>query len=349
MQNLLKQFVGKDSVSFDKRLSRSLIFLTFLYSLILGVILFISASITYSAFNSRIGVRFNRFPNSLVIPLPERRGPTMEELRQDLLNSIILVNGYMFIVAIGLSYVLAKVTLRPLKEAYDDQRRFIADASHELRTPLAVMNMELENELARNSLSKQDKERIESHLEEVRRMKKIVQDLLLLSKLENLNDTAVIIPTDINQALKDVIKRLAPLSESHNVAVIFNPAKTELFVKGNEQIPNVLMNVIQNAITYNKSSGKVTVSVEEKDSRVLATVADTGVGISKDDLKHVFDRFYRADKSRSRSSGGSGLGLSIVKRGIESVGGTISIQSVVDKGTTIVLSFEKSSNFTITS
>ena len=149
MQSISKLFEVKDSASFEKRFNRSLILLTIIYSVTLGVILLISASVSYSTFSFRVGERFEHFRQPLEEPIEIeiRRGPSVEEVQEDLMNSFMMVNGILFVIGVGLSYILARITLKPLKEAYEDQRRFIADASHELRTPLSVMYIELENEI----------------------------------------------------------------------------------------------------------------------------------------------------------------------------------------------------------
>ena len=381
MRNLLKQSAVKGFASFESRLARSIFFLTLFYSIILGLILLISASITYSAFSSRITTRFNRVPpsaetiriiqeihqaeirqiqisNSTIeathtTPSSQPVWPTAEEVREDLIVSLIFVNGCLLVIAIGGSYFLALLTLRPLKHAYQEQRRFIADASHELRTPLAVMKIELENELSaiehkETGASIKSPEGIKSHLDEVDRMSKIVQNLLLLSKLDGANIASPqmkIGPIDLTKAVSDTSSRLQALAKKYNVSLTFNDSNSKpIFIKGNDQVTHILTNIIQNAILYNKANGSVDVSIStDKATKSFATVTvkDTGVGISKEDLAHIFDRFYRVDKSRSRATGGSGLGLSIVERGIKSIGGNISIESELDKGTTIKLSFKK--------
>lgn len=389
MRYSLKQSAVKGFASFESRLARSIFFLTLFYSIILGLILLISASITYSAFSSRITTRFNRVPPSAetiriiqeirkaeirqiqvntstieatrTVPSSQPIWPTAEEVQEDLIASLIFVNGCLLLIAIGGSYFLARLTLRPLKHAYQEQRRFIADASHELRTPLAVMKIELENELTAieqgyKGAEIKDSESVKSQLEEVDRMSKIVQNLLLLSKLDGAQITSPqmkVVPIDLTKSVSDITNKLQTLAKKYNVnlTLVDSHASTDtasnskpILIKGNDQITHILTNIIQNAILYNKANGSVYVLVgmnKSVKSFVTVTVKDTGVGISKEDLAHIFDRFYRVDKSRSRATGGSGLGLSIVERGIKSIGGNISIESELDKGTTVKLTFKR--------
>lgn len=340
MQNLLKQSGGKDFVSFEKRFNNSLIALTAIYSITLGFILFISASISYSTFSFRVGARFDRVPPPEFVELHEIRfGPTVEEVREDLIESFIIVNGILFIFAVGVSYLLAKVTLNPLKNAYEEQRRFIADASHELKTPLAVMRIEMENELTDRGVK--NKEKVESYLQEVDRMTKIVHSLLYLSKFENIQSTPEVSSINIQSSIDEIINRLHAFALSKKVKIHFNKSNELINIRGVEQISHVLSNIIQNAIVYNKEEGAVDVSVVVKKNLVHVLVKDTGIGISKENLQQVFNRFYRVDKSRSRATGGSGLGLSIAERIIKSIGGDIHIESELGKGTLVTMVFLK--------
>lgn len=345
MQNILKLFGAKDSVLFEKRFNRSLIILTLIYSITLGVILFISATFSYSIFSSRVGARFERLPQMQQLQVPVeieiRKGPTVNEVREELVDAFIRVNGALFILAVIGSYFLARITLRPLKDAYEDQRRFIADASHELRTPLSVMHIELENDIAETQLKKHSTDKLESQLEEVNRMSKIVEDLLYLSKLESSQTIPRIQVVNMSHIIENVIKRLQVFADTKKVQIVYDNKNSNIEVKANDQISHVFSNVIKNAILYNKENGTVTVSLNSKKNSVDVKVQDTGIGIGHIDLKHIFDRFYRADKSRSKKIGGSGLGLSIAQQIVESNNGTIHIESELDKGTVVTINLPK--------
>jgi len=290
-------------------------------------------------FSVRLDARFiKQEPQSLLI---EVSGPSAEDVREDLVESIIVVNGVLLIFAIGASYVLARITLNPLKRAYDEQRRFIADASHELRTPLAVMHLELENELADPALTSVSKQNAKSHLEEVAHMAKIVQNLLLLSVLENQQETTKIIPIDVSETLLRIERQLHAVAVAHHVSMILENCDHSVMVKGNEHVFHILRNIIQNGILYNKPDGQVIITQKSSDTEVCITIRDTGIGIAAKDLEHIFDRFYRVDQSHSRSMGGSGLGLSIVERGIASLEGRVSYTSELGKGTEVIVVFQK--------
>ena len=331
MQSLLKLFEGRDTVSrnnsFENKFNRSLILLTLFYTVTLGLMIVVSASFSYSAFSTKLVQRFSHMPTPTAgITIEIRRGPTLEEVREDLVAALIFVNGILLIIAIGLGHGLARLTLHPLKKAYQEQRRFIADASHELRTPLAILHMELES----GSVD------VASSLEEVKRMTKIVHDLLLLSKLEDNESRITLAPLPLGHAIAKIVERMHGFATTNDVTLRFEKPIQEVSVMANEEaLSHALTNLIQNAIIYNKPKGTVDVRLENAEGKATVSVVDTGIGISPEDLEHIFDRFYRSDKSRSRGKGSSGLGLSIAERGIRSLGSTLTVESELGKGTTV--------------
>lgn len=287
----------------------------------------------------------------------KRQQPTAAEIRADLIASLIFVNGILLLLASVASYWLARITLRPIRLAYEKQKRFLGDASHELRTPLSILQIELENELH----GERDEQKIESaksKLEEVKRMGKLVSDLLTLSRLDDevtpkLRKASLISIDEFKGKIQQITKRLEPLAASHSVALDFKDeirpsaaagkaTKQRLINIEDELLSHALTNLIQNAIFYNKKDGSVDVAVRMNGKKVKVTVTDTGVGISEHDLEHIFDRFYRADKSRTRSnvkSSGSGLGLSIARSTLMHLGGTLHFESEVGKGTVATIEF----------
>ncbi|OGY35211.1 MAG: hypothetical protein A3D99_00885 [Candidatus Andersenbacteria bacterium RIFCSPHIGHO2_12_FULL_45_11] len=320
--------------------------LTGIYAALLLVVLVISGVTTHSVFSNRLEQRM--FSRERPFPLPppqilEIGREARAQARQELITSMILVNGTLFIGAVGLSYILAGLTLRPIKKAYEGQRRFLSDASHELRTPLAILQTDLENELDNTKASTQEKENSQSHLEEVRRMGKIVKDLLLISRLDGENQLST--PKDVVD-LEEIVaiatKRLEGYARKHEVKIFSSPItrETPLVVIGNkEHLLQAVTNLIKNGIDYNNPNGKVLLSLKHDQKTAVVTVSDTGIGIAEEEIPKLFDRFYRVDQSRSREMGGSGLGLSIVQSVVHSYGGTVHISSKPGEGTTITLTF----------
>lgn len=393
MQNESKQFGVKVTNSFKKNFNQSILKLSFLYGAILVTILSISGLITYNEFSGRIGKRFNgiqptitiQLPNGDTISnkpieaggppplqnplnLPKNRIPNAEDIREDLVASLIFVNGILLLFASIASYWLARITLRPIQEAYERQRRFLGDASHELRTPLTILQIELENELREvrdASYAKKDKgphatenalahttrrEEIESKLEEVQRMCKLVADLLTLSRLDDDTIQKQKKPSHIHisefaEHIKHTTERLTSLAKSHSVTLSFKDETNQLnrFVSiDKDLLSHAITNLIQNAIFYNTKDGTVDVKLISQGKKIKLIISDTGVGISEHDLQLIFDRFYRADKSRTSSNvkhSGSGLGLSIAKSALIHMGGNLYLTSEVNKGTTATVEF----------
>lgn len=343
MRNVLKQFGAKGTGSFNDRFAYSIYKLTFFYTAILAVILIMSSGVIYSAFTQRLNQRYRN-----VIVVPQERGgvvfgeisprPSRDEVQADLIYSLALVNGLLLIVAGGLSYWLARTTLKPLRDSYERQQKFLADASHELRTPLSILKLDLENTLT-GGVNDAAKKQAGSNLEEVDRMSRIVSDLLALSRMNEGEETAVEFePVNMQTFIEKIIARMQPVAEQHTVKVRMTPIpKVIIFRTHEELLAQALGNLVKNAIIYNKPNGEVRIEAEQDSKTITIKVIDTGIGISSEDQEKIFDRFFRSDSSRSRQTGGSGLGLAIVQASVDKLRGTLDMASEVGKGTTITV------------
>ena len=341
MQNASKLFGAKATGSFSRRFQLSLVKLTSIYVVILAVILFVSSSVLYSFFSNRLDHRFRNMretPPEFILSI---HPPSQEEVQQDLIYSLILVNGLLLVVAGAASYLLAQLTLEPLNESYQRQRQFLGDASHELRTPLSILRMDLEAEARDASSAIKTKERAVSNLEEVERMSHLVDDLLTLSRMdEDHAKPHKLAPIELGAFTNAILERLRPLAQKQDVNLISDSSlmEQEIRVLSHEELLNrIITNIVKNAIVYNVPNGSVSVVLHKAGKEAFITVTDTGIGIPKEELEHIFERFYRIDKSRSRQSGGSGLGLAIVKSSVDRLGGTIDITSEPGTGTTVTL------------
>ncbi len=343
MQNAFKLFGAKDTESFDLYFKQSRVILTSIYVVIVALILLFSGSITRFVFSQRITDRYERFQHATQehpdrIPPP----PNAIEVRQDLVETVLTVNLTLLLLTGILSYWFAGSTLQPIRKAYHKQRRFLSDASHELRTPLAILQTNLENE--RDSApSSEMRQQIESHLEEVARMRNLVQDLLTVSQLhrDTLPTNETWIPVNLTDVLSNTVERISPIAQKAHITLTLQSHTQEpLFIMAPraELVAHAFTNVIQNAILYNKENGSVNITLNTHDTQVKIRIADTGIGIAKEEIKSVFKRFYRSDKSRSRQSGGSGLGLSIVESIVSALGGHVAMQSEPEKGTIVTIS-----------
>jgi signal transduction histidine kinase len=217
--------------------------------------------------------------------------------------------------------------------AADAQRRFTADASHELRTPLATMAAEVEWALARPRSAGEYRQTIETCSRAADRMRRIVDGLLTLARSER-TTAARREPLDLAPLVDEAIALLAPLARQRGI-VIETHVEPSSVLGDRDQIAELIMNLLENAVEYNREGGRVIVEARPGAAGVELTVSDTGVGIAADDLPHVFERFYRADRARSRRTGGAGLGLAIARRIVEGHQGEIACRSEVGRGTTI--------------
>jgi heavy metal sensor kinase len=227
-----------------------------------------------------------------------------------------------------------------IERAFEQQVRFTADASHELRTPLAIIQSHAELALARQRTPEEYRAALEAALRSSRRMKLLVEELLTLARTDagRLKLDATIV--DLRRVVEDSVTLLTPLAEEHHVRLTVC-AQEARFAGDANRLTQVATNLLTNAIMYNRSEGEVVVTTAVDGSDAVLTVTDTGIGIPQADLPHLFERFYRVDRARTRERGGSGLGLAICRGIVAAHGGTISVTSQLDVGTTFTVRFRK--------
>jgi len=215
-------------------------------------------------------------------------------------------------------------------------RHFTADASHELRTPLTVLRGEIEVTLRKPRENKEYIATLKSNLSEIYWMEKIVNDLLLLSRADAGDLTLQKQNSDFSKFAQECLNLYRHRAETKNTSLEFQISDDRIDCNMDaDRMRQVLTNVLDNAIKYTPEGGRVRMDLKQEHGGILLSVADTGIGISQKDLPFVFDRFYRADLSRSHEQHSSGLGLSICKWIVEAHGGNIRIESEEGKGTTV--------------
>jgi heavy metal sensor kinase len=222
-----------------------------------------------------------------------------------------------------------------LEEALAHNQRFSADASHELRTPLTIIRGELETLLEIPDLMPQAIEGISSALDESDRMSRIVHNLMTISRLDGGGERMEMLPIELTSILKTTLDHMSLLADEKSITMTCE-AEAPVCVNGDAmRLKQVIVNLVDNAIKYTLDGGTILVRLTAQDGQAALTVADTGIGIPAESLPFVFERFYRADKARSRESGGTGLGLAIVKAICGAHRGTLSIESTEKIGTTV--------------
>lgn len=220
-----------------------------------------------------------------------------------------------------------------LQAAFDRQARFTADASHELRTPLAVLRAQAELALSRPRSADELRKTIEANLAAVERMTALVERLLALARADAGDAGLRREPVALDRVAADAVALLAPLAEKSGVSVSIE-AEPVMVTGDAAALGQVAGNLVSNAIRYNKPGGTVRVSVSSKGQSAILAVEDTGVGIPEEEQSHLFERFYRADSSRARTTGGHGLGLAICEAIASAHGGTIAFESAPGTGST---------------
>jgi two-component system sensor histidine kinase CiaH len=232
------------------------------------------------------------------------------------------------------SYLLARFTLEPLEEAMEAQMRFAADASHELRTPLTAMRTEMEVLLRdKKADASALREQLTSSLEEIGRMEELSSGLLALAR-QNGSTKLELVPCELSEVARRAANTVRPLAEAKQAQIA--ESLEEVGAMGDpEGMVRVAVILLDNAVKYGPAEGYVRIATSKQGRHAVLEVSDEGPGIAAADLPHVFDRFWRADRSRSRHGavGGHGLGLAIAKQLVEAQGGDIALESNGGKGT----------------
>jgi len=218
-----------------------------------------------------------------------------------------------------------------LDEAFTSQRQFMEDISHELKTPLSVLKGELEVTLKRIRSTQEYETALQSSLEEVNHLGQIVENLLTLARFDAKTTTLIAKPLDLSLLIKDTVEAIQVLAIQKNITLQFNSAHTVDIVADKNQLKRLFLNILDNAIKYTPPGGKISVDLRQQKDSAGIEISDTGIGIPESELPHIFDRFYRVDKSRS--SAGFGLGLSIAQSIAMAHGGKIEARPNIPQGT----------------
>ena len=210
---------------------------------------------------------------------------------------------------------------------------FVSDLSHELRTPLTTIQSAVGLlERARDRLDPLEHRALELADQELKRIRGMVEELMTLAQMDSWKYQLEVGPADMSTVVQTAIESVEAKAQRFGIKIYFDNAGEHRCICDVQKLYQVFLNLLDNAIMYSDSGDRVDVEIEEDDSTLRVRIRDTGVGIPKQDLNQLFERFYRVDKDRSRATGGSGLGLAISRQIVEMHGGSISVESEVDVG-----------------
>ena len=234
------------------------------------------------------------------------------------LKHLFSVLGIGIVICIMITYFVAlyltRKAISPIENAWYTQAKFIQDASHELRTPITIVSSKLQSLLtAPNNTISDEVETIADAMNETRRLKKMISDLLSLSK-EDAIINLKIEEVNIDELVGGIYRDYLDIAEMQNKTLKYkNNLKENIISSDKNKLRQLLLIFIDNAFKYTNNQDIISLILDEKDNKIICTIMDTGIGINEEDLKHIFDRFFRSDNVRNKDIDGSGIGLSIAK------------------------------------
>lgn len=276
----------------------------------------------------------HRFPQFPIVINPD----LLAETKQRLLLRLVVINLMILAGSAWAGYLLAGRTLNPIKDMVDEQNRFITDASHELRTPLTSLKSEIEVNLRDKELSLvQAKKLLKSNLEEVNSLQILSDGLIRLTQYQKGHSNLPFADVSLEDVAREAVRKVSNAAKEKRITIA-NDIRT-FHIKGNQTaLTELFVIFLDNAIKYSPKQKTIHLSGKKSDGRIRIDIADHGVGIAEKDIPHLFDRFYRTDKSRTKADvPGYGLGLSIAKQIVDQHNGSIRVASIPHKGTTFTL------------
>ncbi len=232
--------------------------------------------------------------------------------------------------------------LEELDRAFTFQRQFIQNVSHELKTPLTILKGEIEVTLKKIRSANEYEAVLRSSSEEIEKISQMVEELLLLAKFDSRQMILEMKEVDLSEFIQNIVENIRVLAEAKNLKITFFCQRQIIIAADENQMKRLFLNLLDNSIKYTPEGGKVMIDLQKKEEIVNVHIADTGIGIPKEELPFIFDRFYQVDKSRTGM--GVGLGLSIAKSIVEAHRGTIQVESKLGQGTTFVVTLPLSVN-----
>jgi signal transduction histidine kinase len=266
------------------------------------------------------------------------REQQMEESLDQLKYNLVYFNILILFLSSAASYYLARWTMRPIENALEIQNRFTADASHELRTPLTAMRTEIEVALRDEKLSLADaKKFLKSNIEEITKLESLSDSLLKLARYKESKDSLE--KVNLPEVVTEAYQRVESLASKKKIEFKTKLDNLEI-VADRQSIVELFVILLDNAIKYSENGKTIRVQILKQANRPTVKIIDEGIGIKASDINHIFDRFYRADISRTKTNvNGYGLGLSLAKQIVELNFGKISVESTAGKGSEFKVTF----------
>lgn len=259
-----------------------------------------------------------------------------------LLKSFLLVGLLSLVILFIISMYLTNKTIRPIKQAFDKQKQFIADASHELKTPLTIIKTNTSLILSNPDDSVKYQAKWINYINsQIDRMSKLIDEMLSLAKLDAQESNIILLPINISKIIESMILMFDAIIYENNLN-LESDIKKDVFVHGDkENLKRLFSILMDNAIKHTNKNGTLSIKLFVDRNKVKIIVKNTGQGIAKENLEKIFDRYYRADNSRDRKTGGYGLGLAIAKSIVLKHKGKIYAQSTLNKNTSFIIELPK--------
>jgi two-component system sensor histidine kinase CiaH len=262
------------------------------------------------------------------------------EIKERIIMELEIINIFIFITSGALGYILAGKTLRPIQEMVEEQNRFISDASHEFRTPLTALKSSLEVNIRDRNLSINDAKKIMSEsVKDVDDLQRLSDSLLSLSQYQKKLTSSEFKTISLDYCILEAVKKINPIAKQKQI--ILNTNLERINIRGiKDDLINLFVIILDNGIKYSNKETSINIYAKKIKKQVKIEISDQGIGIKKENLVNIFQRFYRVDQSRSKERViGYGLGLSIAKKIVLSHHGKISVTSKINKGSIFTILF----------
>jgi signal transduction histidine kinase len=313
----------------------SLIFLILFWSFSAGIYLWMNKFFGDHGADSKFRISNER---SIHQPRETLTEPPSDIIMDELRDVLLLLDSILLFSVPIITWFLTGNTLAPVQKSHEKEKQFLTDASHDLRTPLTILSGEIELTLRKERTKNEYKRILQSNKEEVDDLTALVENMLFFARENNQYENMQKEHIDVTDLLIERVKIFQKIAKHKKITLSLNLPEQSIIIIGNQQlIKRLFISLLDNAVKYTPFGGKINVKLNQKNNFATIDFADTGIGIPQEQQEKIFDRFFRADTSRTEK--GYGLGLSIAKKIVAFHEGKIHVSSAVNKGTTVKLSF----------